>query len=409
MSGLLRVVLGSMVGLGLASNTFAAEPDPKKWDAVIAAAKGQTVYFNAWGGSQNINDYIAWAGSELNARYGVKVEHVKLDDTANAVATVIAEKTAGKHENGRVDLIWINGENFASMKRQGLLMSPGWADKMPNWGYVDVENKPTITVDFTIPTDGMESPWGGAKLVFFHDSARQKSGPLPDSVKGLVNWAAANKGRFSYPSPPDFIGSSFLKQVLSEVVEDSAKLLQPVKADEFAQVTQPLFELLDALHPNMWRGGRAFPKNYPAMGQMLADGELDIIFAFNPAEASSAIAQNRLPDSVRSFTFSGGTLGNTHFVAIPYNASSKEGALLLANFLISPQAQARKQDPTIWGDPTVLNIDKLVDADKAKFAALDLGIATLKPEELGPMLPEPHPSWMTAIEKEWVRRYGAGN
>ncbi|MEP1206837.1 MAG: ABC transporter substrate-binding protein [Rhizobiaceae bacterium] len=405
----LRAAMGSLVGFGLASNALAADPDPKNWDSVIAAAKGQTVYFNAWGGSQNINDYIAWAGGELKSRYGVTVEHVKLDDTAHAVATVVAEKTAGKDEGGRVDLIWINGENFASMKRQRLLMSPGWADKMPNWTYVDVENKPTITVDFTIPTDGMESPWGGAKLVFFHDSARDKSGPLPDSVKDLVTWAAANKGRFSYPSPPDFIGSTFLKQALSEVIEDSSKLLQPVNADEFEQTTQPLFELLDALHPNMWRGGRAFPKNYPAMGQMLADGELDIIFAFNPAEASSAIAQNRLPDSVRSFTFSGGTLGNTHFVAIPYNANSKEGALLLANFLISPQAQARKQDPTIWGDPTVLNIDKLNDADKAKFAALDLGIATLKPEELGPMLPEPHPSWMTAIEKEWVRRYGAGN
>ncbi|NKB51671.1 MAG: ABC transporter substrate-binding protein [Rhizobiaceae bacterium] len=402
-----RCALVATVGLGMVSNAHSA--DPGNWDSVKAAARGQTVFFNAWGGSQNINEYIAWAGSELKARYGVTVEHVKLDDTANAVATVVAEKTAGKDENGRVDLIWINGENFASMKRQKLLLSPGWADKMPNWAFVDVENKPTITVDFTIPTDGMESPWGGAKLVFFHDSARQGTGALPDSVKDLVTWTAANKGRFSYPAPPDFIGSTFLKQALSEVIEDPADLLKPVNTDEFQRTSQPLFELLDALHPNMWRGGRAFPKNYPAMGQMLADGELDIIFAFNPAEASSAIAQNRLPDTVRSFTFSGGTLGNTHFVAIPYNATSKEGALLLANFLISPEAQARKQDPNIWGDPTVLNVAKLNDDDKANFAALDLGIATLKPEELGPMLPEPHPSWMTAIEKEWVRRYGAGN
>ena len=381
-----RYTLASIAGLVMASNAQAA--DPKNWDSVKATARGQTVYFNAWGGSQNINDYIAWAGYELKTRYGVTVEHVKLDDTANAVATVVAEKTAGKDENGRVDLIWINGENFASMKRQELLLSPGWADKMPNWNFVDVENKPTITVDFTIATDGMESPWGGAKLVFFHDSARQGSGALPDSVRDLVTWAAANKGRFSYPAPPDFIGSTFLKQALSEVIEDPADLLKPVNADHFPQTTRPLFELLDALHPNMWRGGRAFPKNYPAMGRMLADGELDIIFAFNPAEASSAIAQNRLPDTVRSFTFSGGTLGNTHFVAIPYNATSKEGALLLANFLISPEAQARKQDPKIWGDPTVLNVDKLNDADRAKFAALDLGVATLKPDQLGPMLPE---------------------
>ena len=393
----------------LSVSAHAAEVNVKDWEAVKSAAKGQTVYFNAWGGSQNINDYIRWAGDELKSRYGLTVEHVKLDDTANAVATVVAEKTAGKDTGGRIDLIWINGENFAAMKKQNLLFSPGWADQLPNWQYVDVENKPTITVDFTIPTDGMESPWGGAKMVFFYDTARTKTDSLPDSAKEIASWAAQNKGRFSYPAPPDFIGSSFLKQALSEVVAEPAKLLQPVNADEFADVTAPLFALLDELHPNMWRAGRAYPKNYPAMSQMLADGELDIIFAFNPAEASSAISQNKLPDTVRSFTFSGGTLGNTHFVAIPYNAQSKAGALVLANFLISPEAQIRKQNPKIWGDPTVLNVEKLPKADQEAFGALDLGIATLKPEELGPMLPEPHPTWMVEIEKEWTRRYAAGN
>jgi putative thiamine transport system substrate-binding protein len=82
---------------------------------------------------------------------------------------------------------------------------------------------------------------------------------------------------------------------------------------------------------------------------------------------------------------------------------------VLANFLISPEAQARKQDPAIWGDPTVLSMDKLSDEDRAAFDALDLGIATLKPEELGPALDEPHPDWMERIEGEWVRRYGAAN
>ena len=103
------------------------------------------------------------------------------------------------------------------------MFTPGWADKLPNWQFVDVENKPTITVDFTIPTDGLESPWGGAKMVFFHDTARKKNGALPDSISELVTWAAANPGRFSYPAPPDFIGSSFLKQALSEVIAEPAK------------------------------------------------------------------------------------------------------------------------------------------------------------------------------------------
>ncbi|WP_442953865.1 ABC transporter substrate-binding protein [Pararhizobium sp.] len=387
----------------------AGAADPANWPGVVEEAKGETVYWNAWGGAENINAYLQWVGTELKSRYGVTLVHVKLDDTAKAVATVVAEKAAGKNEGGSVDLIWINGENFASMKKQGLLYGPDWATKLPNWTYVDVKNKPTILTDFTIPTDGLESPWGGAKLVFFYDEARTKKDVLPDSAAGLLDWAKANPGRFSYPQPPDFIGSSFLKQVLTELAPDKAKLLKPVDEVTFAADVAPLFAYLDQLHPLLWRQGKAYPQNYPDMKQKLADGELDIIFAFNPSEASAAIAAGELPDTVRSFVFSGGTLGNTHFVAIPYNAKAKAGALVLANFLISPEAQQRKQDPKIWGDPTVLDLAKLTPEEKAGFDGLDLGVATLGPADLGPALDEPHPDWMTRIEAEWIKRYGAAN
>eukprot|EP01031_Cornospumella_fuschlensis_P012936 gene12936-15812_t len=113
------------VTLGLAGPAAAFDIDD--WASVVSEAKGETVYFNAWGGAANINAYIAWTGEQMKARYGVDVVHVKLDDTARAVASVLAEKSAGKDADGSVDLIWINGENFAAMKRQGLLFTPGWA------------------------------------------------------------------------------------------------------------------------------------------------------------------------------------------------------------------------------------------------------------------------------------------
>ncbi len=395
-----------LAGLGSAS---AQAPDPSNWDAVLDDARGETVYFNAWGGSQNINAYLEWASGELERRFGVRLVHVKLDDTASAVATVLAEKAAGRGDTGSIDLVWINGENFAAMKRQDLLLTPGWAEQLPNWRYVDFEDKPTIRTDFTIPVEGLESPWGLAKLVFFYDEARTPADELPMSAGELLDWANADPGRFSYPQPPDFVGSSFLKQVLSELVEDPSVLLDPVEEAEFETVTAPLFDYLDALHPLMWRSGQAFPQNYPAMKQLLADGELDIIFAFNPAEASAGIAAGELPDTVRSFTFPQGTLANTHFVAIPYNATAKAGAMVAANFLLSPEAQARKQDPAYWGDPTVLAMDKLSQQERDRFEAIDLGAATLRPEELGPALPEPHPSWMDRLEQEWLRRYGVAN
>ena len=128
---------------GLTTSALAEDPDPAKWDTVVEQARGQTVYFNAWGGSENINAYIEWAGSRIMENYGVELVHVKLDDTANAVAKVVAEKAAGRNDAGTVDLIWINGENFASMKRQDLLLGGEWAQKLPNWQYVDIHSFPT--------------------------------------------------------------------------------------------------------------------------------------------------------------------------------------------------------------------------------------------------------------------------
>ncbi|MFZ1679727.1 MAG: ABC transporter substrate-binding protein [Rhizobiaceae bacterium] len=400
------LVLSLVLSLVLARVAMAADPDPADWSAIVAQARGQTVYFNAWGGAENINAYIDWAAREVEQRHGVKLVHVKLEDTATAVSTVLAEKAAGQSEGGRVDLIWINGENFAAMKRQGLLLAQGWAEKLPNRRFLDLANKPTLLTDFTIPVDGQESPWGMAKLVFFHDSARTPDAGLPRDIAGLVAWAERNPGRFSYPQPPDFMGTTFLKQVLAETVADRAMLAREATDADAAKVIEPVFALLDRLRPALWRAGKAYPKNYPAMKQLLADNEVDIIFAFNPAEASAAIAADELPDTVRSFVFPGGTLANSHFVTVPFNASARAGALVVADFLISPEAQSRKQDPAIWGDPTVLAMEALVPEDRARFDTLDLGIATLPPARLGPAIDEPHPSWVSLLEREWLRRYG---
>jgi putative thiamine transport system substrate-binding protein len=381
-----------------------AAPDPSNWPAVLAEARGQTVYFHAWGGEPRINDYIAWAGDAVAERFGMRVVHVKLSDTAEAVSRILAEKAAGRAEDGAVDLVWLNGENFAAMKREGLLRTQAWATALPNYRFVDAGNKPSVTRDFTVPVDGLEAPWGMAQLVFFHDASRLADPPR--SVAALGEWIAANPGRFTYPQPPDFLGATFLKQLLVELAPDPAVLVEAATDDNFPAATAPLFAWLDAAKPNLWRQGRAYPTSTAHLRRLFADREVDISFAFNPSDASAAIADGELPDTVRSFVFEGGTLGNTHFVAIPFNASAVAGAMVLADFLMSPEAQAHKQDAEVWGDPTVLAVDRLPPQDRARFAELDLGVATLSPEELGPVLPEPHPSWVARLEHEWARRYG---
>jgi putative thiamine transport system substrate-binding protein len=362
------------------------------------------VYWHAWGGDPQINDYIEWIGAEVEARHGIELVHVKLTDTAEAVARVVAEKAAGRTEGGAVDLIWINGENFASMKAQDLLFGP-FAQDLPNFRYVDTAGKPTTLVDFTVPTEGLEAPWGMAQFVFLYDTAVVAEPPR--SIPALLEWVEANPGRFTYPAPPDFIGSTFLKHVLAELTDRPEALQRPMDQAEFAAVTAPLWAWLEEARPHLWRKGASYPLSGPALQQLLDDGEVDFAMAFNPADASAAISAGRLPETVRTFILEDGTIGNTHFVAIPFNAAHKAGAMVVADFLMSPEAQAHKQDPRVWGDGTVLAVDKLPAAERALFEALPRGIATLPPEELVPVRPEPHPSWMVEIEAEWLRRFSS--
>jgi len=397
----------SLVAVILAAGAAAgAARADATWEAVLAAARGQTVYWNAWGGDERINAYIAWAGERVAADHGVSVRHVKLADTADAVARVLAEKAAGRDHDGSIDLIWINGENFAAMKANGLLFGP-FADRLPNFKLVDFAGKPTTLIDFTVPVDGLEAPWGMAKINFITDSARVQQ--TPATIPEFLDWAKAHPGRFTYPVPPDFIGSTFLKQVLIELTPDPALLQKPApdEAAVFAAATAPLWRFLEDLHPHLWRGGKTFPATGTAQLQLLDDSEIDIAISFYPSDAASMILNGRLPASARPFVLKGGTIGNTHFVAIPFNARAKEGAMVLADFLMSPEAQARKQSLAAWGDQTVLDMAKLTPEQQGWFAAPADNPAVLSPEDLGRTLLEPHPSWMTRIEAEWQRRFGS--
>ena len=135
------------------------------------------------------------------------------------------------------------------------------------------------------------------------------------------------------------------------------------------------------------------------------DGAIDIHMAFDPAEAAVSISQQLLPPGARIFVMSKGSIGNTSFVAIPYNAAHKEAALVVADFLLEPATQARAQDPAWGGNLTVLDLAKVPAAERGRFAP-KAGMPGLPTnEELGAPLLEPHPSWMTRITAEWEKRY----
>ncbi len=398
-----RLLIATTAALALPAARAQTAPGARAgWPAIEQAARGQTVYWNAWGGSEQINAYIQWVAQLVQARHGIRLQHVKVSDTADVVRRVRAEKAAGRGVGeGTVDLVWINGENFATMKREGLLFGP-FAEQLPNFRWVDVEGKPTVRNDFSVPTEGFESPWGMAQFTLFADSRRLPT--RPQSMQELLSLARAQPGRITYPRLPDFHGITFVKQALVELAPDASVLSRPVSETALAEQAEPLWRFLDALRPHLWRGGRQYPASGAAVRQMMADGELLLAITFNPNEAAGEIATRRLPDSVVSWQFARGTIGNTHFVAIPYNARASAAAQVVANVLLSVEAQARKADIAHWGDPTVLDIKRLPADQQALFVG---GARPGQVSAPAPTLPEPHASWVEPIEREWLRRHSA--
>ena len=373
--------------IGILAATISAPTFAENWQDVEQQANSQTVYFHAWGGSQEINRYIQWAGKELKDRYNVTLNHVKVTDIAETTTRLLAEKAAGKNTGGSVDMVWINGENFKSMKDNQLLFGP-FVEQLPNWQYVD-KTLP-VDVDFSEPTNGLEAPWGVGQLVFIHDKMTLNN--PPESFSEMLSYAKAFPNRLSYPRPPEFHGTSFLKALLIELTGNDQALQQPVSEDNFELVTKPLWRYLDEFHSVAWRGGKQFPAGTAETIQLLDDGQIDLAITFNPNAVYSAQANGNLAKSTEAYAMNQGALSNIHFLAIPWNANAKAGAQVAINFLLSPEAQSRKGDLNVWGDPSVLSGEYL--SGSAKNTQQFKSIA------------EPHPSWQSALEKEWLKRYG---
>lgn len=283
-----------------------------------------------------------------------------------------------------------------------MLHGPFVAD-LPNAQWLDMSEGSVNTADFTVPVDGLESPSRLAIFVFNYDKARISAPPA--DMAGWLDWAAAHPGRITHPDPANFMGATFLKQALIELAPDDTDLSVPPTDDSFAKATAPLWDWYDTLRPNPWRDGRSFPEKESIQQQLLNAGEIDMTMTFDPASAAAAIADGLLPETVRVHVPQAGSIGNVSFVAIPVNAAHKAGAKVVADALLAPATQARMQNIEVLGSFSVLDPAKLDATRQATFAALPTAPALPALSDLGAVLAEPHPDWMTRLTAAWQDRY----
>ncbi|MDV6317003.1 ABC transporter substrate-binding protein [Idiomarina sp. HP20-50] len=335
--------------------------------------KADVVNFYAWGGSPEVNSYLRWAQKELKGE-GIQLRHNKVADASEVVKQIIEGYS-------NADVIWINGENFHALKKAGALLpivndiqAMKHINPALNW-----KN------DFGEPVNGLEVPWGVGQFNLISRPGVFKQQQI--SAERLLDAAWDNKGRISYPKPPDFHGTTFLKSLLLSLQPQQRELFQqPVDSVDAKELTQPLWDYLDKLHPLLWQQGENFPSSAGEQISYLANGQLLMAVSFNPNDYKTLVNYGRLPAGVERHTLSDKAITNNHYLAVPASAENPESAKAVIEFLLSEKAQQRKADTNRWGDPSVLE-------GAGSSAAL------LEPTN------DFHASWQTYLEREWSARY----
>ncbi|WP_135448951.1 ABC transporter substrate-binding protein [Tabrizicola caldifontis] len=374
------------------------------WDEIVEQARGGTVNWFMWGGADNINAYVSdYVAAVLKRDHDITLNRVPITDAAEVVNLVLTEKEAGITDSGSVDLIWINGENFRSMKQADLAFC-GYTDLLPNNALVNWDN-PAIANDFGVPVDGCEVPWNTVQFAFAHDSATLPD--PPQDMAALIDWIKANPGRFTYPAPPDFTGSVFVRHVFYHAAGGPDALLGPFDQATFDVVAARTWAILNEIEPFLWRGGATYPTTITQLNELFANGEVAFTFNYDPAQFGIAVQAGIYPDTVRSFGLTDGTIGNTNYTLIPFNSPNKAAAMVVQNVLLSGEAQLEKARTEVWGAAPAIEITRTTPEVQAGFAAIKGHPSVVPSEELArAALPELQADWLVAIEEGWKANVG---
>jgi len=386
---------------GTASSTNPQDnPSADDWTAVQRAARGQTVNWYMYGGDDTLNAFVSGELADRMRRYGVRINQVKVTDTADAVNKVLAEKQAGRDRSGSVDLIWVNGENFATGK-QADLWHCGYVRHLPNAAHIDFTD-PAVSHDFGVPVDGCESVWQQADSALVYDSAALNPSDVA-SVASLFAWAKRHPGRLTYPAPPDFTGSMAVRTFLYDTAGGSQAFDGTVNEAAFATASTRLWTRLTAIEPALWRRGQTYPSSQDDIEKLYGSGEIDAYLTYGPGGVGRKVADGIYPETTREAVLGVGNIANNSFVAIPYNAEHTAAAMVLADELLDPAVQLALYRAN--GAYPAIDLDTVSAVQRSAFDAVDLGPAVLPLSRLtAHTLPELPAGYVARVEAGWRTR-----
>lgn len=380
------------------SPTQQANPLEMTWDDILAEARGKTVNLMMWQGDPLINAYMQnYIIPQLKEKHDITLR-ISNGQGNTIVQVLMAELQAGRSES-ELDLMWINGETFYQLRQIDALFG-SFTQKLPNAQYIDFAN-PFIGKDFQQPVEGYECPWGNVQMAIIYNSAKVPNPPMTRAE--LLDFVKANPGKFTFDN--HFTGLTFLKALLIDIAGGAEELNGSFDETKYTKYSAELWQYIHELKPYLWREGKAFPEAVAPMHQLFASGELWFTMSNNDCEVDNKILEGLFPNTARAYVPDFGSIQNSHYMGIPKLSNNKAAAMVVCNFLISPEAQYKKMDPQIWGDGTILDVNKLSSEWKSKFANLpNRQYAPKRSEIQSKALPELAPEYMIRLAEDFRKK-----
>lgn len=371
-AGLMMAVgFGSAAGAEENAGMFRSEflAGNLSWEEVKAKAKKEgTVNLYYWGGSDLINLWVDQTATPALAKEGITLNPVRITATKDTVDVIIAELAAGRgEEEGSVDLLWVNGENFFSLKQQNALWG-AFANRLPNsvnfeWDETDPRSLLNLR-DFGVETGFQEMPWSGEQYVCSINRAKVAADQTPSTFAQMKEYLTAHPGKFAYIKPPHYLGNTFVQSVLYAHNPDGTgakpfqKSFEELGGAELARLMKPGFEYLKSIEPLLYgaqSGEPRYPENDGELDNLFLNTEVNFNCKFGIYGTHTGLITGTYPEQAEEFIFPAGQMiKNKNYLAVPLNSPNPAAALVAVNYFSSVQSHA----------------------DKLKIAAMPVGLDT---------------------------------
>lgn len=383
------------------------DPEVKNWDLLKKSANGSTITIAVDHSNplvitwlkEDFSDYL-----KLNYEMTVKIVDQPLTKTMDELKL----DKINEVELGAYDIILFEGEGFKSAFEKGLLYGPFTDKLMDAKALLD-----TSSLEFTahegIDTKNYAIPYGRNQLSLIYN--QDVFYETPANFDAFFELVSTYKGQFTYPDPRNTLeGEAFVLSVVGQDLDLEPFSQGPIDEAKFISAIQPGLDTLKAIKPNLKDGGTTYPQSTQALDDLFNNGALIMSMSMSYNYATDKLKAYEYPEGASTFVVPSGMATYTEVAGIAFNSSNKSGAMVALNALVSPDMQASKYDPKVWGSLPVYTQDVTPDTAFDTLKKVKVKSTTVNYRDFVECaMPEFSPALRAIVIEQWEKQVLQGN